>query len=294
MTKINLKSISLAALAVAGTAGFADPAFAQATGGTGAGDPATEVCTQNTTISAVACGTNSVAQGFGTAVGNNANASRGNSTAIGYSAEANSPSSVALGNSSVADQINTVSVGSASSTSGFQRRIVNVAAGTGEFDAVNAGQLNRVSSLAGLAQANAATAQNNANTALSNASSALAQNVAQDARLSAIEVLNNEQNNRFSALEAVTNNVGGRISNLELESRQSVGGIAAAMAMGGAVIVPDATVSMSFNLATYRGEQGFSGSVIGKVAPKVYISGGFAGSTVKGSTGGRVGITFGM
>jgi trimeric autotransporter adhesin len=51
---------------------------------------------------------------------------------------------------------------------------------------------------------------------------------------------------------------------------------------------------MSFNLSTYRGEQGFSGSLIGKVSEKVYISGGIAGSTVKGSTGARIGFSFGL
>ncbi len=116
----------------------------------------------------------------------------------------------------------------------------------------------------------------------------------QNTRLTTLETLNAGSGTRLAALETLTGNFGGRISNLELESRQSMGGIAAAMAMGGAVIVPDANVSMSFNLATYRGEQGFSGSVIGRVSEKVYISGGVAGSTVKGSTGGRVGVTFGF
>jgi hypothetical protein len=76
--------------------------------------------------------------------------------------------------------------------------------------------------------------------------------------------------------------------------RQANGGIAAAMAMGGMMVVPDSTVSLNFNLSTYRGSQGFSGGLAARVAPKVYISGGIAGSTVKGSTGGRVGIAFGL
>ena len=60
------------------------------------------------------------------------------------------------------------------------------------------------------------------------------------------------------------------------------------------MIVPDSSVSINFNLATYRGEQGFSGVVALRAAPKVYISGGFAGSTVEGSNGGRVGIAIGF
>ncbi len=41
-------------------------------------------------------------------------------------------------------------------------------------------------------------------------------------------------------------------------------------------------VSVNFNLATYRGEQGFSGAGAFVRAARVYVSGGFAGSTVKG------------
>ena len=75
---------------------------------------------------------------------------------------------------------------------------------------------------------------------------------------------------------------------------QANGGIAASMAMGGMMVVPDSNVSINFNLATYRGEQGFAGGIIGRIAPKIYINAGVAGSTQRGSTGGRVGIAFGL
>ena len=104
-----------------------------------------------------------------------------------------------------------------------------------------------------------------------------------------------------SALDAVDDRLGlidTRVDALSASSdrrfRHANGGIAAAMAMGGTMIVPDSTVSMNFNLATFRGEQGFSGAVVVRAAPRVYVSGGFAGSTVKGSTGGRVGVAFGF
>lgn len=76
--------------------------------------------------------------------------------------------------------------------------------------------------------------------------------------------------------------------------RHANGGIATAMALAGTMIVPDSRISVNFNLATYRGEQGFSGAVVLQASPRVYVSGGFAGSTVKGSTGGRVGVAFGF
>jgi hypothetical protein len=75
--------------------------------------------------------------------------------------------------------------------------------------------------------------------------------------------------------------------------RRADGGIAAAMALGGTVMPPDTTFAVSFNLATYRGEQGFSAAAVARVTDNVWVSGGLAGSTVKGSTGGRAGVTFG-
>jgi trimeric autotransporter adhesin len=85
-----------------------------------------------------------------------------------------------------------------------------------------------------------------------------------------------------------------QIAGLSRGLKQANGGIAAAMAMGGTMIVPDSTVSLNFNLSTYRGQQGFSGAIAARLAPKVYVSGGFAGSTIKGSTGGRVGLAVGF
>ncbi|CAN0313304.1 unnamed protein product, partial [Ectocarpus sp. 12 AP-2014] len=79
-----------------------------------------------------------------------------------------------------------------------------------------------------------------------------------------------------------------------LIDRQANGGIAASMAMSGAIIVPDSTMSLSFNLATYGGERGFSTAVIGRLTDKIYFSGGIAGSSVKGTTGGRVGFAIGF
>ncbi len=61
-----------------------------------------------------------------------------NSTAYGYNASASAEGSVAIGYGSVADVANTFSVGA----SGSERRIVNVAAGINDTDAVNFSQIN--------------------------------------------------------------------------------------------------------------------------------------------------------
>jgi trimeric autotransporter adhesin len=123
------------------------------------------------------------------------------------------------------------------------------------------------------------------------ANAAIAANAAQDSRLNGMDVLNTAQSSRITSLESL---VGGFGATIDANRREAEGGIAAAMAMGGAVIVPDSNVSINFNLATYRGQQGFSAAIAGRVSEKVYITGGVAGSTVKGSTGGRIGIAFGL
>jgi autotransporter adhesin len=178
-----------------------------------------------------------------------------NSVAIGVGSRAAADNSVAIGARSRATEANTVSVGDV----GAERRIVNVAAGTGATDAVN---------LAQMVEANSA----------------------QDARIDSIDRLSITNSSRLTALEG---NLGALSVQSELYNRQASGGIAAAMAMSGTIIPADASGAISFNLSTYRGQQGFSGVIVQRIAPKVYANIGVAGSTVKGSTGGRVGVTIG-
>ena len=84
-------------------------------------------------------GYNSSASGNGsTAIGAYSGATAHYSTAVGYYASASAENSVALGANSVADQPNTISVGAP----GSERRIVNVAPGVNDTDAVNLLQLN--------------------------------------------------------------------------------------------------------------------------------------------------------
>lgn len=133
-------------------------------------------------------------------------------------------------------------------------------------------------------------------------------NTRQDARLTAGEALNAVQDNRLAASEAInaqqstaigelqdrTRTLQSDVVGLRKDIRRANGGIAAAVALGGVMMVPDSRATVSFNLATYRGEQAFSGAIVGEIAPKVYVQAGVAGSTVKGSTTGRVGIAFGL
>jgi hypothetical protein len=175
-----------------------------------------------------------------------------------------------------------------------------------------AGSATAAQATAGAAVANAAAAQATADTAMTRSDSlgASAATVlgggsvysSATARVSAPSYAIDGQsyNNVGAAFAAVDGRLGeidARIDALSETSdrrfRQANGGIAAALALGGTVMPPDSRVAVSFNLATYRGEQGFSGAVVARVTDHVWVSGGFAGSTVKGSTGGRAGVTFG-
>ncbi|WP_221184847.1 YadA-like family protein, partial [Sphingomicrobium lutaoense] len=69
---------------------------------------------------------------------------------------------------------------------------------------------------------------------------------------------------------------------------------AASMALGGMMVVPDSDVSLSANISTYRGETGFAAGLVARVAPRIYVSGGYAGSSEGGSNGGRVGVAIGF
>ena len=83
----------------------------------------------NSTVSAAA--TNAVA------IGADANVSAASGTAIGQGASVTAQGAVALGQGSVADEANTVSVGS----TGNERRVTHVAAGTAATDAANVQQM---------------------------------------------------------------------------------------------------------------------------------------------------------
>jgi trimeric autotransporter adhesin len=217
-----------------------------------------------TGTAATATGQNTRAVGtFSTATGQGAVASANFSTATGASARAEGVGSVALGAGAIATQDNTVSLGNggaAGAIGGATRRIVNMSDGIAATDGATVGQMN-------------------------------AANLLQDNRLSAAELLNSQQNTRIGNLETLVTALG----NDSVETRrQANGGIATAMAMGGMMVVPDSNVSVNLNLSTYRGQQGFAGGVVARVGRRTYVNAGVAGSTVRGSTGGRVGIAFGF
>jgi hypothetical protein len=92
---------------------------------------------------------------------------------------------------------------------------------------------------------------------------------------------------RVSVLES-------RINGFDLRLQGVEGGVAAAMAMGQAKLVPDANISMTVAAATYGGQQGYAGSFSGRISDKMYISGSVSGNTGDKRVGGAVSATVGF
>ena len=103
---------------------------------------------------------------------------------------------------------------------------------------------------------------------------------------------------QFSTLSGRVDGLSSALANTnfrldDLDQRLS-GGVAAAMAMGNAPIIPGSNVSLWANAATYGGEQGFALSITGRVSEQVYVSAGASGNTGDGDWGGRVGVGIGF
>lgn len=90
---------------------------------------------------------------------------------------------------------------------------------------------------------------------------------------------------------AILDPVSSQLQSLQGDMRRANGGIAAAMALGGTMMPPDATFAISVNGSRFAGETGYSASVAGRISRRIWVNAGFAGSTAKRSTGGRAGFT---
>ncbi|MEA3060369.1 MAG: trimeric autotransporter adhesin, partial [Sphingomonadales bacterium] len=219
---------------------------------------------------AVAIGDPNTATGTGAvAVGDNNTATGTGAVAVGAGNTANGNGAVALGNGSSATGANSVALGGGTAT-----RAGQIALGT-------AGS---TYSMSGLSSAASTAAQSGPTRFItSDAGGNLGYSSFGPADIAGLT----------SRLDAVDTRFGVVEGRLALDERRANGGIAMAMALGGTIMPPDSTIAVSFNLATYRGQQGFSASGVARLAPHVWANAGIAGSTVRGSTGGRAGVTLG-
>jgi trimeric autotransporter adhesin len=226
---------------------------------------------------AVALGNGNNASGIGAvAIGDLTTAKGPGATAIGQGATSNFSSATAVGTNAATSRANQIKLGG----SGSSVTIGDIAAST----AMQAGPSD-VATVDASGTVGRDTTLRPAITSLQSTSAT------QGSAIAAMLTQNLAQNDRISALEAGQSALSNRVDS---NGRAANAGIAAAMALGGTMVVPDSNVTVNFNLANYRGQQGFSGSVVGRVSPKLYVSAGVAGSTIKGSTGSRIGIAFGF
>ena len=247
----------------------------------------------------VAIGASAVAQGGKAVSIGAANVATGNgAVAIGDPNLATGTGAVALGADNTATGIGAVAIGNANSAIGNGA----VALGNGAF-AAQAGSV-AIGAGASATRANQVSLGNSGSTYTMSGIASPASRAAQSGAVSLVttDMAGNLGTSTIdvSTLQGIGGRVGlleGQVANLDRGlaqfSNQANGGIAAAMAMGGTLLPPNSTIAVSFNLSTYRGQQGFSAAAVARVTDNVWVSGGFAGSTVKGSSGGRVGVTFG-
>lgn len=247
-----------------GAVAMGDPNIA-----TGQGAVAIGADNEATGTGAVALGNLSIANGnSAVALGDQANAGAHGAIALGYAASAGQNNAVALGSGAITTRANQVTLGGTSSSVTVGSIASSTAAQVGPTDVMTvdaSGTIGRDPTIRAVI-------------------------AAQGAAISTVQALDSNQNSRLNALENSFAQFNANISGVD---KRAEGGIAAAMAMGGTIIPADANGAMSFNLSTYRGQQGFSGVIVQRVAPKVYANFGIAGSSVKGSTGARVGVTIG-
>jgi autotransporter adhesin len=230
---------------------------------------------------AVSIGAGNVASGAGAvAIGDPNLATGRGAVAIGADNQATGLGAVAIGADSVANGRSAVALGSNANAGAAGSVAIGENAVATRANQVALGSSASTYTLAGIGSAESNAAQSGAVELVTTDAAGNLGTSSLD--LAAIEGLGG----RTGALE-------GQVTALNQGLRGANGGIAAAMAMGGTVMPPGSSFAMSFNLATYRGEQGFSGSAVARVSEAVWVSGGVAGSTVRGSTGGRVGVTFG-
>ena len=223
-----------------------------------------------------------------TAIGSASQATGENATAIGRAALARAAGATAIGTGTTADFTDSTAVGTGATTTAANQVAIG---GTGS--AARIGDI-EASTLAQQGPVDVVTVDQNGTLGRQEvATAASVQNVR-----TSVNALAQVSDAQFAQLESRVLGLDSRVNGLEFQlqnvDERLTGGIAASMALGGQMIVPDSNISFSLNASTYQGEQGFAGSVSVRATERIYISAGVAGSTAQDSTGGRVGVAFGF
>lgn len=108
-----------------------------------------------------------------------------------------------------------------------------------------------------------------------------------------------ETNARIAADTAlgtrITNETNDRIAADNLLRDQIASSTATAIALGGAVILPDTNFTLSGSVGFYQGAQAIAINGAARISPNTYVTGAFGGGLNKdGKIGGRVGVVIGF
>lgn len=268
-----------------------------AIGGDSGADPDTQGARAELYATAIGTDANAAGTAAG-AIGAFARATNNYATAIGFNSSANGTNATAIGAVAFAAKDNSTAIGANASATHAGSTAVGAGAQTTAENQLVLGNKSTAVVVAGIDASTAAqqgpvdVVTVDANGTLGRQKVATAQSV-QDVRasLSYIAAVTDTQ---FADLSGRVGVIETRLNNFDIRMEGVEGGVAAAMAMGQAKLVPDANVSMTVAAATYGGQQGYAGSISGRVTDKVYISGSVSGNTGDKRVGGAVSATFGF
>lgn len=107
--------------------------------------------------------------------------------------------------------------------------------------------------------------------------------------------LNSVRNDLTAVRNDLTTETNSRIVADNVLRDQIASSTATAIALGGAVILPDVNFSLSGNVGFYEGATALALNAAARVAPNTYVTGAIGGGLNKnGAVGGRVGFAFGF
>ena len=205
-----------------------------------------------------------------TAIGRQTNAASPDSTVVGYGATAGNNSATAIGKNATTTKANQVMLGGTGSNIAIGDIAASDAAQTG------AEQVVTIDSAGTLGVSNMATS------------------ASVDNLRSAMNHIAAVSDAQFDALTGRVGGIESRLDGFDLRMEGLEGGIASAMALGGAMPVPGKAITLTVAGGTYGGEQAFAGMVTGRVTDAIYISAGVTGNTADDRVGGRVAASFGF
>ena len=289
-------------------------ALGRGTSSAGENAVALGVLASSSQLNAIAIGQLANANGnAATVIGRRAQADGNSATAVGLEASASGTRSTAVGRGASASGIGSTAVGMAASAGHNRSTAVGANASTTASDQVMLGGQGSHVVIADMQASTEAqggvvynvTIDENGVLGRQATSTLTGSSLAYDQLRSQIDAIAAVTDVQFATLTSEVSALGSRVgvleqglseTNFRLEAYNdaAMGGIAAAMALGQGKIVPEAGISMTVAAATYGGQQGFGGSLTGRVADKVYVSAGVSGNTGDDRVGGTVSATIGF